>query len=371
MRKKPKKIIKPGKIKIGALNCQGLIEKIDSPRVYRIIEQTDIFGVSETWLTKENKLTLPGYSFYPYNRTPTKGASRGGVGVFVRDEIKTCVKIRYDMSCENLIWCRVLSEYTGYGDDLYLGFVYFPPDYSTREKKSNEDHFKNLLEAVGKLKSDNVILMGDFNARTKNLDDTLSNEKHDELPVQDFFSSIESKRSNQDNFVNIYGKKLIEYCIATLSYIANGRTLGDLEGKYTCHEWNGSSTVDYAVIKEKMKQFVRRFEVGEPSTGSDHCPILLELLAKQDHEINKTKTMNRPPPIIWNEKNKLRFTTMMNSEETHKKILELNKKLEDIDDENNLNTIVDEINKIYDISEKRKPNMNKEKKKKKKKTKMV
>ncbi len=133
--KLPKQSNKMNNIQIGALNCQGLKEKIDSPEILDLVEKTDIFGVSETWLKTGDDIKLPGFTFYPYNRKHIeKGSPRGGVGIFVRDEIKKNIKIRYDMSCENLIWCRVMKEYMGYGDDLYIGFVYFPPEYSTREK---------------------------------------------------------------------------------------------------------------------------------------------------------------------------------------------------------------------------------------------
>ncbi len=223
------------------------------------------------------------------------------------------------------------------------------------------------METVGKLKNNNIVLMGDFNARTKNLDDTLLEEKHEDFPIQDFFSSIFSKRSNQDHSTNNYGKKLIEYCIATLSYIANGRTLGDFEGKFTCHQHNGSSTVDYAIIKERMKHYVRRFQVLEPNIGSDHCPIILELISDRNEHLTKTTLIERPPPIIWNDKTRLKFINKMNSEEANKKILEI-KNLIDCDNDN-LEKIVEEIVNIYDTSDMKNPNGNYKTKKKGKKRK--
>ena len=74
-----------------------------------------------------------------------------------------------------------------------------------------------------------------------------------------FFSQLTTKRNNQDKKENNYGKKLNEYCIATHAFIANGRTIGDLQGKFTCHEIKGSNTVDYAIINEQLKNSVRTF----------------------------------------------------------------------------------------------------------------
>ena len=84
-------------------------------------------------------------------------------------------------------------------------------------------------------------MVGDFNARTKFLKDTLNKDKHEENILDDFYSEIYTIRNNQDEILNDYGKQLIEYCISTRSYIANGRTLGDIQGKLTCHKSNGSS----------------------------------------------------------------------------------------------------------------------------------
>ena len=263
-------------MKIGALNCQDLRDKIDYPEVQNLISSCDIFGVTETWFGSDDKGYLEGYEYYPMNRETEKGkgAPRGGIGLFVKNELKEHIKIRNDLSCENFLWCKVSKKCLGFHDDLYICIIYFPPESSTREKRINKDHFSHLQEVTLKLNTDQVILMGDFNARTKNLEDVLRGEKDEEdMDLADFFSTIETHRANQDQTMNRYGKMLTDYCIATKSYIANGRTIGDLQGKYTCHENQGSSTVDYAVISENLKNYVQTFQVLPPDTGSDHSAI--------------------------------------------------------------------------------------------------
>ena len=252
------------------------------------------------------------------------------------------------MSTENFLWCKITKEYLGYNEDLYLCFVYIPPECSTREKKINTDHFATIIETNSKIKSDNVLLMGDFNARTLTLPDTLLKEKEDNLP-QDFFSRITSKRCNQDLVGNNYGKKLIEYCIATKSYIINGRTIGDFQGKLTCFQPNGASTVDYAIATEPMHKHVSKFEVLDPSC-SDHCPIVLELRSKTHTNLNNSGLTSVPPRIHWNEQTKLLLNLKFEAETTKKAIEEVDNLLES---SNDIDTITDKLSGIYNIEQNR------------------
>ena len=124
---------------------------------------------------------------------------KGGVGLFVKNEWKEHIKIRYDISCENYLWCKIPKSFFGFHDDLYVAIVYFPPESSTREKRANSDHFQNLKETTRQIRSENIIIMGDLNARTKNLMDVITGEKdEDDFNQVGFFSKIDTSRRNQD-----------------------------------------------------------------------------------------------------------------------------------------------------------------------------
>ena len=352
-------------IKIGALNCQNLKEKIDYPEIHDLISSFGIFGVTETWYGENYDLTgsdIPGYKFYPLNRKGKGRNQRGGIGIFVKNELKEHTKIRYDLSHENFLWCKISKNFLGLNDDLYIGIIYFPPTNSTREKKLNLDHFHHLKSITKDINSQNIILMGDFNARTKNLSDVLLRENDEEVLDQvAFFSDIDTNRANQDKVVNSYGRQLIEYCIATRSYIANGRTVGDLLGKFTCHETRGSSTVDYAIVNENLKPFVRSFQVLDPNTGSDHSAIKLELALPKNHNQLKPKNTlsDLQPKIIWNEETKTKFSEKINSPPTLKKVQELQSALDSTND--NIEEVVSEFIKIVtpDSAKNRPKNMRK------------
>ena len=47
------------KIKIGALNCQGIKEKFETPEFLEIVQSCLVFGVCETWLKKGENTINP------------------------------------------------------------------------------------------------------------------------------------------------------------------------------------------------------------------------------------------------------------------------------------------------------------------------
>ena len=313
----------PYVLKIGALNCHGIKDKVDYPEFLELAEEMDIFGVSETWLTNKDKISLPGFSFIPKNRASEKiGATKGGIGLFVKTEIRKFVKIREEMSDENFLWCKIEKEFLGYQEDLYLCMVYIPPQESTREKRINTDHFETLLKRTAKIKSQNIVFIGDFNSRTSDLNDIIYREKYDEA-IQDFYPKIvNTKRSNQDRAMNNHGKKLTEFCTASGCFIANGRTLGDFQGNLTCHEYNGSSAVDYGIISHSLQGNLRLFQVLLSTVGRDHCPIKMELRKGCKRE-KLAKLDPKPRSIRWNEKSKLVFSKRMSNGKISQKILEI------------------------------------------------
>ena len=71
---------KTSNLLIGALNCHGIVEKLDDPGVIDLISGSDIFGVSETWLKEKEEIRVPGYKFFPIHRKNKKGPTRGVLG---------------------------------------------------------------------------------------------------------------------------------------------------------------------------------------------------------------------------------------------------------------------------------------------------
>ncbi len=64
--------------------------------------------------------------------------------------------------------------------------------------------------------------------------------------------------------------------------IVNGRVMGDLFGKFTCHKPTGSSVVDYVIASEKLIESFLYFKVSDfiPNFSDCHCKLSFSLLAK-------------------------------------------------------------------------------------------
>ena len=75
--------------------------------------------------------------------------------------------------------------------------------------------------------------------------------------------------------------------------IVNGRTLGDSLGSFTCHQYSGSSTVDYAIVEKSLYDLVKYFKVGKYMPDlSDHCVIELCIKSDLKYLLNQKEDMN-------------------------------------------------------------------------------
>ena len=133
------------------------------------------------------------------------GKIKGGIGWFIREDLRKWVKILYNISDEKFLWCKL--DKTFFIEDVYICSVYIPPENSSREKRLGKDHFKTLTENIIKIKSENIILIGDFNARTRLYEDIIESEKNvDDYVPESLSSCVKLKRSNQDKKGNKYVK---------------------------------------------------------------------------------------------------------------------------------------------------------------------
>jgi hypothetical protein len=120
--------------------------------------------------------------------------------------------------------------------------VYIPP---IKSPYFDTEIFGNLEnDVLYYSQKGNVMLVGDFNARTSKLMDYISQEGNTFINDITENSFIPQVKNNFDNLINEHGKHLIDLCKSSNLTILNGRTPGDSFGKPTYHQgW-----VDYKIF---------------------------------------------------------------------------------------------------------------------------
>ena len=170
--------------------------------------------------------------------------------------------------------------------------------------------------------------MGDFNARRRNLLDSSVDSNNDfhltdiseiadiNVGVQEFF-----KMHSLGQTVNKYGRCLVDLCNSNNLSILNGRTRGDVLGKFTCYKSNGSSVIDYATVSSDLMKQVTYFSGLPLSVYSCHCPISFALKTKAfqiDKECNNF-LLQKPSHFIWNNEKKNLYKSILNERQTRLK----------------------------------------------------
>ena len=86
------------KCKIALWNARSIKNKM--VELKEKVREYDIMGITETWLTENNSLTIKEYNVFRKDREDKKG---GGLCLLVKKNIRT--KIR-----ENVIWVKDKTE---------------------------------------------------------------------------------------------------------------------------------------------------------------------------------------------------------------------------------------------------------------------
>ena len=111
----------------------------------------DIVCLCETFLIKEEVISLPGYVWYSFNRKSiSKRAIRGsgGVGILLKDwVVHQCDILVLDSSFEGILWLQLTNKQTQY--KLCVCVCYLPPSNSSRGDISH-DFFDSLKTMVYK-----------------------------------------------------------------------------------------------------------------------------------------------------------------------------------------------------------------------------
>jgi hypothetical protein len=215
----------------------------------------------------------------------------GGISLLFSIGLESFISV--EKRTKTSLWCRIDSTILDSTKDLFIYGVYIPPERSSYYDEEIFDDLEN--DIVYFSKKGNVMLLGDFNARTSKLEDFVSNKGNtfiNDITETAFQPKI---RESFDSYINKHGKNLIEICKNCNLRILNGRTLGDSFGKPTSHSKNGSSVVDYIICDQELTQSTENFIVKPPTYLSDHSQLVTWIKRASTH-VSLSETAHTQQP---------------------------------------------------------------------------
>ena len=220
----------------------------------------DIYCLQETKMQEgQADFDLPGYHLY-YNSAEKKGYS--GTALFTREEPLSVTRDFGDDLHRHE--GRVLTaEYP----EFYLVCCYTPNSQDGLKRLSYrmqwEDDFRAYLKELDEKKP--VILCGDLNVAHEEID-------------------IKNPAANRRNagFSDEERQKMTELLSAgfadTFRRLWPDRvTYSWWSYRFRARERNAGWRIDYFLVSERLMERVETAEIYDQVTGSDHCPIALEL----------------------------------------------------------------------------------------------
>ena len=159
-------------------NINGLIEKQTDYMLLDIVNKYDCIILTETW-NRDNFCLQKYVSFNVVNSfLNRKGRPSGGITVSIRYTF--CSGIFLIEKCDLFICLKLDKIAFNMEKDIILYAVYLPPDNATYYKRTESQSCERLKQSIINLKhKGEILLMGDFNARTATLADFITHEKID------------------------------------------------------------------------------------------------------------------------------------------------------------------------------------------------
>ena len=265
-----------------------------NPDFLNVLNNHDIIFLNECWTNKTDAFELNNYKCFHKHRKKSKRAKRnsGGLCIFLKNNIADFFD-EYEWDFEDGFILKSKSMIEDTEKHLYIVFVYLRPSTSSRnEIVDTNDVYECLLDKLTLIRNlDEIILVGDFNARTAKMSDLFDTSFFEESMISDenliaetcieendlSIHHIKVQRNNMDNKMNDYGPKLLKLCQISGMFICNGRIDGDKEGNFTYIDKKGKSLIDYALLSKGLIKYVHKFTVAPLTIFSDHCPIILTM----------------------------------------------------------------------------------------------
>ena len=317
-------------LKIGSLNINGgFTAKCESDEVIDLIRNHDLFSFQETFLMQNDACpTVRGYTPFRSERSgKNKKATRnsGGMVVYCRNEVAGGVH-KMKVTHQDIMWLKLDKYFFGLECDMYLCVMYISPETSSIYKSNGVDKYCmfEILQTDLELYSSKGIIsiMGDLNSRInqkqpEQLDINVNNNNGSLVN-----EIVTPERHSEDKSMNSFGRKLLSTLTNYDLIVANGCTVGDRIGRYTCEQKTGSSVVELFIIHRDFINKIAYMKVNSFDWYSDHAPITVLLKVNIDQSKNMPKYWKKISKLIqrWDDKTKDDYMKILASEEFQKRL---------------------------------------------------
>ena len=295
-------------------NICGLRNKTNDIEFLNCINDVDICILVETWLHEDIEITgFSSHHLHAEKKSNRHGRYSGGVTVLIRKDIRKHFS-RVHEKCKYGVWLKTNKAAFASDVPAYIGGIYLPPRDSDYARNQIFDTIESDISEL--LTTGKILILGDFNARSSNLNDYIAKSSSDENCGLDEDCIDPGQRFNSDQIVNNYGRKLTTLCKNSDLVIMNGRCTGDIPGHFTCHTTNGSSVVDYGLLSTDLLHNVCYFHVLPPNMFSDHCCIKTCIKLKNLKTAKEKNETLKPldPFYQWSENSKTAYLDTMKSD---------------------------------------------------------
>lgn len=241
---------------------------------------------------------ITGYTwesvFRPHTRRAGGVRGSGGVAVLFRDHLRHIVTIERRDAQARYLWIRIRRLPHR---DLFIAVCYFPPSQSDYVASGpGQSPFEDLSEDISDFAHrGEVILLGDFNARTSHRQADILDFMEDPimLPhIQD--DSLSRTSADTDHEPTDRGRWLLQLLSTHGMVIYNGMSRWPRSSGPTCFPFSGgTSVIDYVMGPPALVQSVHHLTVDPAMPSADHA--LVHFTLTQVHHTPPPRCLDRQP----------------------------------------------------------------------------
>jgi hypothetical protein len=273
---------------------------------------------------------LPDFAGYHWlsvcrQETRSSGGVRGsgGVACLTRDSLQNMVSLVAADEFARFMWVRVRARVTP-PRDIYIAVCYFPPTSSSFaiHNDFNGDPFIDLYTGITQYSVvGEVILLGDFNTRTRDLQTPLHDRSEDMFCTRGIDpESVGLHRLSDDALgpITAYGRHLLQLGESQELLILNGLPCFPGSRFFTCRpHGGGTSVVDYVLSSQNLIPFIRHLSVS-PIPLADHALLSFSLQFDPPHPNNPPSPLRaHPTPPFDSTKATLTYSPLSSAKCSH------------------------------------------------------